>query len=350
MPSAMQKTTKTAGVRRLAGALALGSGLALAGPMGSAAAAPAEPVPTVFFGDSYTSNYGIAPINEDGDRTLCFQAKENYPTVATRRLADKGITLDVQSDVSCGGALVKDFWEKQELLPGSGLTVAPQQDALKYDTQLVVGSMGGNTLGFNRILKQCSDKLRDAALLPGGPVDGDKPAGECRAFFDSGDGKQWLDDRFEQVGWDLEEMLDRIKYFAPDAKPVLVGYPRLVPQDTAKCLTPAPGQTELPLADIPQDAMPLLDQIQKRLDEVMQKAAADAGAAFVDLYAETGSNTACDGADRGIGGLLEPSELKFGDDSLPWYGHPNEKGRDIQARWVADTIEQVLNRQDVVVP
>ncbi|MFJ1796064.1 hypothetical protein [Kitasatospora griseola] len=28
-------------------------------------------MPTVFF--------GIAPIKEDSDRTLCFQAKENYP-------------------------------------------------------------------------------------------------------------------------------------------------------------------------------------------------------------------------------------------------------------------------------
>ncbi len=57
-------------------------------------------------------------------------------------------------------------------------------------------------------------------------------------------------------------LLERIRYFTPDAKPVLVGYPRLVPEDTNKCLTPAPGQTEPPLADIPQDAMPVLDQIQ----------------------------------------------------------------------------------------
>ncbi|MCX4632215.1 hypothetical protein [Streptomyces sp. NBC_01443] len=98
----MRKTTKTPMVRRLASAaIALGSCLALAGPAGSAGAAPADPVPTVFFGDSYTANFGIAPFNQDGDKTLCFQAKKNYPTVATRRLADKGVTLDVQSDVSC---------------------------------------------------------------------------------------------------------------------------------------------------------------------------------------------------------------------------------------------------------
>ncbi|MFD7961505.1 SGNH/GDSL hydrolase family protein [Streptomyces zaomyceticus] len=340
-------TKKTPRGRRLAAALALGGCLAIAAPATSAGAAPADPVPTVFFGDSYTANYGIAPFHQDDTtRFFCFRAKENYPAVATRRLADKGVTLDVRSDVSCGGAVVRHFWEEQETFPGLDLKVPPQQDALKADTQLVVGSMGGNTLGFTRILKQCSDKLRapENGLLPGTPVDADEPASTCAEFFGSGDGKQWLDDRFEQVGWDLEELLDRTQYFSPDAKRVLVGYPRLVPEDTGKCLTAAPGQTELPLADIPQDALPFLDQIQKRLDDVTRKAATDAGADFVDLYSVTGSNTACDGADRGIGGLLEPSQVKIGEQPLPWYGHPNEKGRDLQAQQVADKVEGILSR------
>ncbi|MFF2523576.1 SGNH/GDSL hydrolase family protein [Streptomyces liangshanensis] len=348
MSSAMRKTTKSPVVRRLtAAAVALGSCLALAGPATIAGAAPADPVPTVFFGDSYTANYGIAPANHEGSgRFFCFQAKENYPAVATRRLADAGVTLDVQADVSCGGALAHHFWEKQELPFGLG-ELPPQQEALKPDTQLAVGSMGGNTVGFNRILKQCSDKLRgeEGALLPGTPVDEDVPAAKCGEFFTSGDGKGWLDDRVERVGWDLEELLERLAYFSPDAKRVLVGYPRLVPADTSKCLTPAPGQEELPLADIPQDALPVLDRVQKRLDDAMKKAVADidGGADFVDLYANTGGNTACDGADRGIGGLLEPSLLDLGQ-KLPWYLHPNEKGRDVQAEQVADKVGQLLDQ------
>ncbi|MFE5973649.1 hypothetical protein ACFQ64_15985 [Streptomyces sp. NPDC056460] len=58
--------------------------------------------------------------------------------------------------------------------------------------------------------------------------------------------------RPERVDVELEELLDRIGYFAPDAKRVLVGYPSLVPEDTTKCQTAAPGQTQLPLADIPR--------------------------------------------------------------------------------------------------
>ncbi|MFJ4536665.1 SGNH/GDSL hydrolase family protein [Streptomyces tibetensis] len=341
----MRKKTTTPRTRRLAAtAVALGSFLALASPAGTAGAAPADPVPTVFYGDSYTANFGIAPVNnQDNERGWCFQATENYPAVATRRLADNGITLDVQSDVSCGGALVEHFWKEQEMLGGG--TVPAQQDALKEDTQLVVGGMGGNTLGFTSILKQCSAKLRgnEGALLPGEPVDPDKPAGECREFFASEDGKAWLDYQFQRVEGDLEEMFQRMSYFAPDAERVLVGYPRLVPKDTTKCLTAAPGQTELPFADIPKNALPLLDQVQQRLDEVMKKTAADDGADFVDLYDHTGNNTACDGANRGIGGLLEDSQLEFGQ-PIPWYAHPNDKGRDIQAEHVATKIEQILNR------
>jgi len=342
MSSTMRKTKRNPAVRRLtAAAVALGSCLALAGPAGSADAAPTEPVPTVFFGDSYTANFGIAPLNQDDDkRLLCFQSKENYPAVAIRRLKDKGITLDVQADVSCGGASAHHFWEEQKV-PLSDTWLPPQQDTLSWNTELAVGSMGGNTLGFSRILAQCSDKLRKFPLLPGDPVNGEVPAAQCGEFFESGDGKQWLDDQFEQTEWELTELLERIHDRAPGATPVLVGYPRLVPKDTKKCLTPAPGQKELPLADIPQDALPVLDRIQKRLNDVMKKTAADVegGADFVDLYARTGGNTACDGANRGTGGLLEESPIGF-----PWLGHPSEKGRDIQAAQVATKIEEVLNR------
>ncbi|GAA2386403.1 SGNH/GDSL hydrolase family protein [Streptomyces coeruleofuscus] len=345
MPSAMRKSTTTSLPQRLAAAaVALGSCLALAVPAGTATAAPADPVPTVFFGDSYTANFGIAPVKDhDSERGWCFQTTKNYPAVATQRLADKNITLDVQADVSCGGALIHHFWQEQELPFGAG-KVPAQQDALKDNTRLVVGGMGGNTLGFTSILKQCSDELRKHPLLPGEPVDPDKPAGECKDFFESEDAKAWLDYQFQQVEGDLEQILMRMSYFAPDAERVLVGYPRLVPEDTTRCLTAAPGQTELPFADIPKDALPLLDQVQKRLDDVMKKAAADDGADFVDLYDRTGNNTACDGANRGIGGLLETSKLDLFGQPIPWYGHPNDKGRDIQAKYVAAKIETVLNR------
>ncbi|MEU3855718.1 hypothetical protein [Streptomyces sp. NPDC029554] len=174
-------------------------------------------------------------------------------------------------------------------------------------------------------------------------MDWDQPAGECRDLFESEDRKAWLDYRLDQAEGDLEQTLMRMNYFAPDAERVLVGYPRLVPKNTTKCLTDGPRPDGTALRRHTPGRLPLLDQVQKRLDDRMKKAAADNGADFVDLYANTGSNTACDGANRGIGGLLETSKLEPFGTPIPWYAHPNEKGRDIQAKLVAATIEAVLN-------
>ncbi|MFI6026599.1 hypothetical protein [Amycolatopsis magusensis] len=179
-------------------------------------------------------------------------------------------------------------------------------------------------------------------MLPAAPVDGDEPADRCGGYFTAGDGKEWLDHRFEEAEHNLEVMFERIDYFSPAAKAVLVGYPRLVPANVVKCQTPAPGQAEKPLADIPVDALQMFDKVQERLNDLMRTRAAEAGGTFVDLYTVTGGNTACDGADRGIGGLFEGSQVEFGDDALPWYLHPNTRGRDIQAHHVTTAIQHAL--------
>ncbi len=86
----------------------------------------------------------------------------------------------------------------------------------------------------------------------------------------------------------------------------------------------------------------------------MKTAAIDCGADFVYLYAGTGSNTlhagtgtntACDGADQGIGRLLEDSQLELLVTKIPWYAHPNEKGR---PRWSSNGRKR--GRQDNVRP
>ncbi|QFZ18676.1 SGNH/GDSL hydrolase family protein [Saccharothrix syringae] len=339
-------TTTRRGRGLLVAAVAVVLCAGAAAPAAAEQATPrAEGVSTVFFGDSYTANFGIAPLQQvDSEEAYCFRAQENYPAVAARRLAAKGTALDIASDRSCGGALIEHFWTAQPLLGGIA-TRPPQQEALGTETKLVVGSLGGNTVGFANILKQCSQKLRDqGALLPADPVDADEPADQCAAFFTTGDGKDWLDYRFDKAQFELEQLLNRIYYAAPEATTVLVGYPRIVPANVARCQNPAPGQTEKPLADIDTGALLVFDKIQKRLNDLMRTKADENGAVFVDLYAATDDNTACDGADRGIGGLFENSQLQVFGTTLPWYLHPNTRGRDIQADQVATTIQNALNR------
>ncbi|KOX15236.1 esterase [Saccharothrix sp. NRRL B-16348] len=306
--------------------------------------ARAEPVSTVFFGDSYAANFGIAPIFGawDLNEYYCFRSEENYPAVAARELAERGTTLDVASDRSCGAALLEHFWTTQ-LLP-KGKSKPPQQEALGSETRLVVGTLSGNTLGFVQILQQCSQTFRNLdPVLPGDPVDPGDPAEHCAAFFTTGDGRQWLDSRFKTVEDDLQTLFGNIVERSPAAKAVLVGYPRIVPDNFVKCEIPAPGRKYKPLADIPTDALPVFDSVQERLNDLMRVKADEAGAVFVDLYAVTGDNTACDGDDRGIGGLFETSQVKLLGVPLPWLLHPNTRGRDIQAHHVATAIQHILS-------
>ncbi|WP_232789039.1 SGNH/GDSL hydrolase family protein [Streptomyces odonnellii] len=327
--------------RLVAALLVLGACGIASAPAGIAVTRQAQPVPTVFIGDSYTANFGVAPLNRA--RLFCFQSQQSYPAVATERLAERGIPLQVQADVSCGGAVIHHVWEPQPLLIGQA---KPQRDALKEDTELVVGSMGGNTAGFAEIMKQCSERLRgpEGNLLPAEPVNAEWPAAECQDFFENGEGANWLKERFDTVRADLDRMFDEIRTRAPLSETVLVGYPRIVPEDTAKCLENIPGGDDTPLADIGQEALRFLDkQIQEPLDNLMRESAEANNAHFAGLYRHTGGNTACDGEDRGIGAMLETSEIGLVPGSkLPWFVHPNRVGRDVQAAVVTDTIEQTL--------
>lgn len=281
----------------------------------------------VFLGDAYTAGYGIAPV--DGNALLCVRATDNVPAVMVDQLADQAVEVQVQADVSCAGARLNHVWEPQDL--GGGLTAEPQKRALRKDTQLVVGSLGADTVGLGPILKQCSTRLRgnEGALMPATAVDTASPAADCRAFFEKGAGAAWLKERFAVAATDLDKLFSEIRSESPDARAVLVGYPRLVPEDTATCRAAVPGGTEKPLADVPENALSFLDKkVQVPLNDLMKAKAAANGAHFVDLYAHTEPLTACAGLERGIGALLEPSTVTLLHQPLPWFLHPNETGRD----------------------
>ncbi|MFD6529008.1 SGNH/GDSL hydrolase family protein [Streptomyces sp. NPDC060184] len=342
--------------------VALGLWVTAAAPAAPAPAAPGPaaapvapaPVETVFIGDSSTANFGIAPTRGPAG---CLRSAANYPVEVVERLAPAGVRLDVRADVSCGGARIRDVWEAQSFAPSGGERageeraggerVAPQESALGPGTGLVVGSLGGNTAGVASILKQCSRRLRGAEglMMPADPVDAASPPSACAAYF-QGEGARWLAGRMAAVRQDLRRMFGRVKAESPNARVVLVGYPRLVPADTGRCLAEVPGGSEKPFADIGQDALTFLDTgVQRPLGALMREAAEEAGATYVDLYARTGATTGCDGARRGIGALLESSEVSYGGRELPWYVHPNRTGRDLQAAAVAEAVEGLLGAQ-----
>ncbi|WP_437066181.1 SGNH/GDSL hydrolase family protein [Streptomyces sp. enrichment culture] len=317
--------------------------VATAGPPAHAARANPPKIPTVFLGDAFVAGWGIAPV--DPGALLCVRAKENLPDVVEDQLADQSILLDITADVSCAGAALHHVWQEQDL--GGGEVAAPQKRALTKRTELVVAGLGAGTAGWGQILKQCSQRLRgtEGSHLPDLPVDAGSPAGQCAAYFARGVGARWLEQRFEQTGKDLDKLFSEIASESPSARTVLVGYPRLVPEDRGRCRTPLPDSAERPLADVPESAWDFLDsKVQARLNSLMAAKAEQHHAHFVDLYATTGTATACDGTDRSAGGLLEPSAVTLLHQRLPWLLAANETGRDGNGDTVAQSIAAMYGR------
>ncbi|MCL3818882.1 SGNH/GDSL hydrolase family protein [Aeromicrobium wangtongii] len=155
------------------------------------AAAPApRPSTYVALGDSFTAGPGIDPLQADSG--YCGRSQDNWPT----RMAD---SLDLTlTDVSCSGATTAD------------LASTVRSGALSTGPGLVTVSAGGNDGGlFLSLIRSCT-----------------AGSDACGSFV-----KQQAPPILKQTTTAVVSLLDAVRSAAPDARIVLVGYPRLMPAD-----------------------------------------------------------------------------------------------------------------------
>ena len=136
--------------RRLVGAA---TGLVAVIPVAMAAgsAPPHRRAPVVdsyvALGDSYTSGPAVpprlGPTTTPAAPSSCLRSSDNYPSLTARAL---GLAL---TDVSCAGATTGDLTGAQ------AAGVPAQLDALRPTTSIVSVGIGGNDLGFSRIVDGC---------------------------------------------------------------------------------------------------------------------------------------------------------------------------------------------------
>jgi lysophospholipase L1-like esterase len=161
----------------------------------------------VAIGDSFTAAPKIPVSSTDG----CFRSDHNYPHLVARELDDATLV-----DVSCGGAITADVLQSQE----QGDAVHPPQiDAVSAATDLVTVGLGANDLGFSyATLYEC---VQLAVNAPQGSPCEDRNAGRVPTML-------------AKIHDHLVEVLDAIGDRAPDARVLLVGYPRLL-SETGAC-------------------------------------------------------------------------------------------------------------------
>jgi lysophospholipase L1-like esterase len=226
------------------------------GLLGVPTSQAATPIRYVAMGDSYSSASGVLPPDPTG--VSCTRSLVNYPHDIA---AATGAQL---TDVTCGAAETKDFFESQQ--PG----VAPQLDAVQADTQLVTMTIGGNDSGvFIESIVECGA----AGLSTAGQ------GSPCKDKYGSS-----FEDTIRSTTYPaLVKALQAVRAKAPHARVAILGYPWILPP-TVGCfdkMTVAEGD------------VPYLRSEQATLNDAVRRAAAQTGAKYVDMSVVSEGHDAC---------------------------------------------------------
>lgn len=213
-------------------------------------------------------------------RNMCHRSTTAY----SQRIYEK---LDFDGDLgfhACSGAEIKDLLPGDQLpdannvgTPDEGaLNVpdhtnvgeAPQLDHLDEDTSLVTVSIGGNDVGFAEVVKKCV--LNGITEWTGG----------CRQPMDQSTREKIINLEDELVG-----LYNKIQQQAPNARVVVVGYPRMFPDRTYPPLEVGPslewGDIDEPIEPADQQWM---NDMARLLNRTTENAARTAEVEYVDVY------------------------------------------------------------------
>jgi len=211
----------------------------------------------VAMGDSYSAASGVLPPDPQAD-PRCLRSTSNFAHL----IADKtGATL---TDVTCGGAQTKDYFQAQY----DG--VPPQLEALRKNTQLVTMTIGGNDNNtFIGAIVSCGA----AGLSTAGQ------GSPCKDQY----GSSFAHDIRTKTYPALVRTLKAVDRRAPHARVAILGYPWILPEEVG-CFE------KLPVAE---GDVPYLHGIQALLNREVHRAADETGSTYVNLSKVSQGHDAC---------------------------------------------------------
>ncbi|UGT45127.1 SGNH/GDSL hydrolase family protein [Nocardia yamanashiensis] len=252
------------------------------------------PVNYVALGDSYAAGVGITNILD----TACSRSDRNYAHLLAAR---RGYQL---TDVTCGGATTESVTNTQ-------------LSALTPDTTLVTLGVGGNDIGFTEIVTDCVK----AGTIGSGSATG-STSGSAELLFGCktkyGDA---IPTRIAETSAKLTELITDIRTRAPRARVVLVGYPKILPDDASTCAGVQPV--------LPADVDWARDAVIGGLNTMLRTQANTEYVSIYELY--DGHDVCRPEADRWINGTTAAAGdgAKF---------HPRPAGHAAAARHLAATL------------
>jgi len=217
----------------------------------------------VALGDSYTA----APLKPDNQRIKgCMRSRHNYPRLVADALGNTELV-----DVSCSGASTVSMFYTQGFEHGDDKR-PPQLDALTADTDLVTVSIGANDFRlFNSMIYECLDAAK-----------ADPEGSPCREQ-NTQDKRDRLKRTIARIAPRVSRVVEDIRHRSPEARVLLVGYPKLLPA-TGAC------PQRLPLAIGDYD---YAKRINRRLAVAVRDAGLSAGAEYVNLFRASKGHDIC---------------------------------------------------------
>ncbi|MEV0737586.1 SGNH/GDSL hydrolase family protein [Streptomyces sp. NPDC050549] len=228
--------------------------------------------PYVALGDSYTAGPGIT--DPTGTPAGCDRSAGNYPALVAAELGLKGGKF---RDVSCSGATTADLTAAQHTDNG---TNPPQLRALSSDTRLVTVGIGGNDIGFSKLIKRCVTMGALYQLTGSGKYFTENAP--CARDADAG--SDTVEKQPTAAGDRLTRILTEVKRRAPEARVYVVSYPAILPADSADCgrgMSLAPGDVTY------------LREKEQQLNTALRQRASEAGVGYVDTYTPSTGHNAC---------------------------------------------------------
>jgi lysophospholipase L1-like esterase len=218
----------------------------------------------------------------------CLRSDHNYPSWVAGTLEVADFT-----DVSCSGASIENLTTAQLGLP-------PQVDALSARTTLVTLTIGANSAGWAKLAVTCGLM----SLEHGSP---------CKDLDNGAILK-----KIDTLAKPYAKGFAAIKAKAPNARIVVSGYLRMIPEGGRSCWP------RIPLA---KGDLPYFDEAERRLNGLLRKSAEAAGATYVDVYQMSIGHDMC-AADPWVNGLYRGAVY-----------HPNAVGM----RQIGQRIVQTLS-------
>lgn len=256
-------------------------------------------------GDSFSSGHGAGDYDRGttGHGNTCFRSARAWPELVAERLDQRPMR-----PLACSGARITHVIEDRDT--GELERRRSQVSRIKRDPTLMPNTItltiGGNDAEFARVVGTCI-------------------AVNCKAVYDQRSGDR-LETAALTVAARLTAVYEAIQEAAPEARLVVVGYPRLFPE-----VKPGGEASACSAWDgISETEGRYLNDATRFLNAQIAAAAEEAGATFVDVTeAFDGQELRCTG-DTYVTPFLSKTD--------PGWFHPNARGH----RKLADEVAQAL--------